>query len=242
MGFPTSEVISAGTRVRLKSITGTGNTPTQYTLTVDNSASPVAQGSTTIPLVADVAVFIQHDEILDFGGTLVTVNLPDTSGLNDVIEVTTGTPVNVPVLATSAAIPDATAATTYALRDLLGITDASPSEQPQTVDTTDMRSGFGQKQAVVGVNRTISVNGFKITGDRAMYEVVMPYLTSDTTIRNLVWCEQTLANGDKRSGPARITDASGTNQVRNPMGYALTFTFQGNLFNFTNGDTALFTP
>lgn len=236
MGFPSKEVVSAGTEVKVAVISGTGNTPTLYTVTMEAAA---LLGATSISVSADTAFYLQHDMELMFGAVRAKVNIPDAAGLADGILVGT-TPTTVPVVALLAPIADAATATTYELFQLLGITDASPQEQPQSEDTTDMKSGFGQKQTIVGINRTIQVNGIRIVGDRAMYEVIMPFLTDDDEVQKLIWVELKTSNGDLRKGPCRITDGSGQNQVRTSMKYNLTFTFQGNLFQFTSGDAALF--
>lgn len=236
MGFPLSKTVSAGTILRIGNIPAGGNTPTQYTIT---AAANITLNATTASLSANVAVTLQHEDVLNFGGTKIQINIADGAGLTDSIEIGT-TSTSVPIKPAPAAVTSAATATTYALRQVLGITDAAPSLQPQTVDTTDMKSGFGQSNVVVGVNRSIACSGFRVVGDRAMYEIIMPYLTNDTTIRDLLWAELVLPNGDTHSGPCRITDGGAQNQVRNPLQYNFTLTFEGNTYNYVAGDAALF--
>lgn len=236
MGFPLQKTVSAGTIVRMGRIVS-GNLPEVYTIT----ATAAAVNATSISLQANKAVYLQHEEVLDFGGVKVEIDIPDSStGLSDGILVgTSATVVPCKPLVAAVTASDLTA-TTFALRQLLGIDDASPSEQPQSVDTTDMKSGFGVSNVIVGVNRQVTVSGFKVQGDRAMFEIVMPYLTTDDKIRELLYVEHILPNGDTRKGACRITDGGGQNQVRNPLKYNLTLMFEGNSFQFIDGDTALF--
>jgi hypothetical protein len=236
MGFPLKKTVSAGTILKIGNIPAGGNTPTQYTITV---GTQIAANAVTASLTANASVTLQHEDVLTFGGTKITINIPDGSGLTDSITIGT-TATSVPIKAAPAQVAANATALIYELRQVLGITDAAPSLQPQTVDTTDMKSGFGQSNVVVGVNRTIQCSGFRVEGDRAMYEVVMPYLTNDLTIRELLWAELTLPNGDFHAGPCRITDGGAQNQVRNPLQYNFTLTFEGNAYTYVAGDAALF--
>ena len=240
MAFPINKVVSAGTLLKIGRIAGTGNTPKTYTLTATAAA---AIGATSITVSSPLAVFIQHEDLLSFGTTNpseAVLDVPDAEGLADGIQIPANTPTVLPVRPLAQAIVASATAQTYALRQLLGITTASPTEQPQTTDTTDMKSGFGQSNTVVGVNRMVSAQGFRVPGDRAMYEIVEPFLTNDDRIRELLWAELYLPNGDTRKGPVRITNSSGTNQVRNPLQYSVDLTFQGNLFQFVAGDKKIF--
>lgn len=237
MGFPIQKTVSAGTRVRVQRISGSGNAPKAYTLTASTAG---VIGDTHLSLTASEEVFIQHDDILLFGTQKVRVNIPDTAGLADGITIDT-TATSVPILPLTAAVTLNATAQTYAMRELLGITDASPPMQISTVDASDMRSGFGMANVVVGVDRSVSVNGQRVVGDRAMYEIIMPYLTDDTRIRELLYAEAYLSNGDYLAGPCRITNTGAQNQIRNLLTYSLTLTFQGSdTFRYTAGDAALF--
>ena len=128
----------------------------------------------------------------------------------------------------------------FAFREVLGITELSPSPSLQTVDTTDMRSGFGNSLLPVGVDRSVTINGQKVSGDRAFYEIINPYLHNDTTIRQFLYARATLANGDIAEGIGRLTTSSMSNAVRNVFSYNLSFNFEGNNYQFTDGDTNLF--
>jgi hypothetical protein len=245
MGFPLQKIASAGSRIRMARI-ASGTRPTEYNFTVVEAA---AANDTSVKLKATAAgdvVKIQHDEILVVGNgataVKIIVNLPDGAGLTDAIEITAAAGgVTVPCLKLSGALTANAAIKTYALRELLGVTDCSPPIQPQTVDTTDMRSGFGSSTLVVGANKTLTVTGQRVVGDRCMFEIVMPYLTQDERMRELLYVEAMLPNGDLYRGPARITDSGAQNQVRQALGYNLTMTFEGNITDFfTSGDAALF--
>lgn len=236
MGFPTEKIINFGTSVKLALI-NSGNTPVLHTITAEAAA---IVGATTVSLSAETPVFLQHDTVLVFGSTRVRIQVPDSSSaLSDGILIGS-TATDVPCAPLTAALVDNATATTYQLYSLLGVTTASPTEQPQTEDTTNMQSGFGQEMEVVGMNRSISVNGIGVRGDRCVFEVLNPLLRTDTNARKNVWCEMVDSNGNVRRGLAKITDASGEGQVRATAKYSLTITFLGNNFQYTAGDAALF--
>ena len=237
MGFPSDKVVANGARLFLQLIPAGGSAPDSYVITATAAA---AIGATSIQLQSDEDVFLSHEEELKFPGGTAIVNLPELSTLNDVIQVPAGSAVAVPVQPLTGAIASGATANTYAMLQLLGITDCSPPMAVQVVDTTDMRSGFGQSQVAVGVDRTVQVTGYHVSGDRCKAEILYPYLTDNQTIRQLLYVVLEMPNGDRFEGTARVTDSGATAQVRNVLGYNFTFGFEGETFQFTNGDAGIF--
>lgn len=217
-----SAVVGNGTKVQFANVPAGATTPTAHAITVTANAT---QGATSISLTANPSgVVLQHDTPIYFNnGVIAYVN----TATADTITVSTATAV--PVRPLSAAVATTNTATAYALRRLNGIRTAGVPIAPQPEDIFTMDDGFGIVQQVVGVERTINIDGIRKTGDRCMYEIIIPYLTSDTTIRNFLWADLLYPNGDRFYGLVRITGGNGfaNAAVRQSMTYQMTMSFQG---------------
>jgi hypothetical protein len=227
MPFPANPVVANGARLLIAQVPDGEVTPPPSVISVEAAALANAQ---TVSLSADVSITLPDDYILQFSPTK-SARIRLASG--DTVTIGT-TASNVAVFPLATALADTDTVTAYPYRELLGITDLSPPMQPQTVDSTDMRSGFGQSNVVVGVNRTLTVTGNRILGDRCHAEIIMPYLTDDVEIQKFLYAKAFLANGDVMEGLVRITDGGATGQVRTLQTYNYTLTFQGNAFSYSN--------
>lgn len=227
MPFPSNPVVANGARLLIAKVDEGDVTPPPSVISVEAAA---LANATSVSLSADVAVVLPDDFILQFSPTKVArIRLASSDTVSIGTSATTVATFPLPV-----ALTDTDTVTVYPYRELLGITDLSPPMQPQTVDSTDMRSGFGQSNVVVGVNRTLNVTGNRILGDRCHAEIIMPYLTDDVEIQKFLYAQARLANGDVMEGLVRITDGGATGQVRTLQTYNYTLTFQGNAFDYSN--------
>lgn len=219
-----SAVVGNGTKVQFANVPAGLTTPTAYTLTC---AAGAAAGAVSIAVTANTTgLSVQHDTPLYFSnGTIAYVN---TAGPSDLLAIGT-TSTTVPIRPLVGTIATNGTATAYALRRLNGIRTAGVPIAPQPEDIFTMDDGFGIVQQVVGVERTINLDGIRKTGDRCMYEIIIPYLTSDTTIRNFLWADLLYPNGDRFFGLVRITGGNGfaNAAVRQSMTYQMTMSFQG---------------
>lgn len=218
-----SAVVGNGTKVGFASVAAGAVKPTEYTLT---AAVLVAANATSVSLTASATgLSVQHDTPLYFpNGTIAYVNTAST----DLLAIgTSATTVPIKPLVGNIAANATTKA--YALRRLNGLKTAGVPIAPQPEDIFTMDDGFGIVQQVVGVERTVSLEGIRKTGDRCMFEIIIPYLTSDTTIRNFLWIDVLCPNNDHFSGLVRITGGNGfaNASVRQSMTYQMTCSFQG---------------
>lgn len=169
------------------------------------------------------------------------INLPQTSTLNDVVRLgTAATAVEVTPIKYGI---DANATTiSYALRTLLGLSDASPTEAPQTVDATDHESALEglQKTVTTIYSKTVTANGNRIENDRFFTDVAIPIFNDRDNIGRSVWIEVNSSDGSFRTGIAQITDSSATDTVQQLEGYNFTFTFIAD-YDYVSGDDVLYT-
>lgn len=168
------------------------------------------------------------------------VDIPQGQGLNDIVRLTT-TAAAVPVTPIPADIPINAAALTYGLLELIGLTDVSPTEAPQTQDGTDHKRALKGLQVTISTvtSKTVTITGNKLKNDRCLATVVMPILNDPDLQGFSVWAELISSDGDFRSGIAQITDASAGDTATNLKTFNVTLTFNDD-FTYISGDTALF--
>lgn len=249
MPFPSDNQVGNNSYVEFASVPSGSLVPVEYTLTATAGA---AVDATSISVTADTEFVLRHGAKLVFsGGATATVSIPSNAasppatGLRDAVTVsTTATTIQVEKL--TEAIASAETAETYAYRILLGTTEVSPSQNLGSVDASDTLSGFGARSVVTSADRTLSINGNKISNDRCFEEILDPYLNQDESIQGLLYARAVLANGDTYEGPARLSSASGSNQNRALRTYTMEVTFQGEsgtipgTYQYTSGSAAAF--
>lgn len=134
-------------------------TPSVKTITVDNAASPVVIDSEVIPVTSDVAVRLFRGDVLKFGPTLVVITA--TTLIDG-----TATPTNLPVLSTSAEIPDTTTAITYALVPYLSLQDGGDLENTGTEAVARNKTqGLYPAKRTTERDGTINVSGALYVSD-----------------------------------------------------------------------------
>lgn len=250
MPHPSDNQVGNNTIIELAPVADNSLIPIEYTLTAANAA---AVDATSISVTADAEFVLRHGAQLTFsGGAKATVAIPSNAasppatGLRDAITVST-TATSIPVAALTESIASAETSETYAYRLLLGATEVSPSQNLQSVEASDVNSGFGARTVVVSADRVVSVTGNRIENDRCMFEIIDPYLNQDDFIQDLLYVRVITANGDTYEGPARLSSASSQNPNRALRTYNFEITFQGEsgnipgTYQFTAGDVAAFT-
>lgn len=249
MPFPSDNQVGNNSIVEFASVASGSLIPTEYTITATSAASV---GATSISVTADAEFIIRHGATLVFsGGAKATVAIPSNSASPPATSIRDGVTIGtsattVPITALTTAIANAETTETYPYRILLGPTEISPSQNLQSVDASDVLSGFGARSVVTAADRTLSITGNKVTNDRCFYEILDPYLNQDDSIQGLLYVRAILANGDTYEGPARLSSASSSNPNRNLRTYNMEVTFQGEsgtiagTYQFTPGDAAVF--
>lgn len=231
LGF--ANILSNGTLVHVANVPAGLTTPTPYAITVTAAAT---SGATSISISAGTAgLKLQHGSPIYFDNGVVAIVNVTTAGQDLITIGTTATSVTVRPL--SASLATTNVATAYNLRRLFGVKNASIPMSPESEDTRAMEDGIGVSQGITGVNRQITISGQTKTGDRAINEVLRPYLTSDTNIRGFIWADVLFPNGARAFGLVRMTGGNGflNAQVSQHMTYDMQFTFQGDTgFNYTN--------
>jgi hypothetical protein len=241
VGF--ANILSNGTLVHLAAVPAGLTTPTPYTLTVAASASA---GATSISVTSSATgLSLQHGSpiYLSDGTTSVIAYVNNTTSGDDLTAVGTSA-TTVPVRPLSGALTTSHTAVAYNLRRLFGVKNASVPMSPESEDTRAMEDGIGVSQGITGVNRQATFSGQTKTGDRAIHEILRPYLTSDTNIRGFLWVDVLFPHGAHASGLVRMTGGNGflNAQVSQHLTYDMQFTFQGdNGFFYENPtEAALF--
>lgn len=175
--------------------------------------------------------------------TDVIIDLPNVSGLNESIEISESANTTIPVLPITAPLDSGAVAQTYALVEMLGISDASPVDAPQTTDATDHLSALSgnQKNVATVVNATLTISGFRIKNDRAQSQVLMESLNDSERQASRLWVEAYSSDGDFRSGTATITDSSNTDTATNLAQFNRTLTFVDD-YTWISGDNAVYIP
>lgn len=140
------------------------------------------------------------------------------AGSTQFVDIST-TAVSVPVTGAEYAIADeGESLDTYLFRQLLGITEITPTPGVETTEvdnmlfTTELPSSFTFE---------IGVSGQKVLGDSCRREVLMPRALNQVTNKNMFALYESL-DGDLYQGPASITDGSVTSAKGDPEEYEFT--------------------
>jgi Phage tail tube protein len=219
--YPSEVILTEGTKLDLGWLIQGTRVPVTYTLTVDSTSSDSAELTSNID-----NLLLQAGTKLDFNGEVVTV------AADVVVDQTIATIVQ---FSKPFITPIAVGATaeTKALMTVLGLKEASPQGQTQTVDVSNFLSGFGQENVVTGVNRTLTCSGFVIKGDRATDRIIKQLILNDEKARREVYAELNLPSGERYEGAAKIENYNTTTNVRNVQEFSFSLMFQGASFVHT---------
>lgn len=195
--------------------------PTGGLATTDTASyTPTANAlNNTEITVAATSTFIDAGEILSFGGTLVTITKSAAVGA-----------LNLFCRALSGAVTGS--ASTKGLVALVGATDASPSSQPKTTDTSNYLSGVGDEMAIVGVSRTLNVTFNEIEGDLGGI-IIKAMLFTDQYYDREIYAIVQRPNGEIYEGAAIVTQGQGQAPVREKVTRTANFQFEGASFIYT---------
>ncbi|MBD3882177.1 hypothetical protein IFO70_10440 [Phormidium tenue FACHB-886] len=229
--YNSKTILTAGTKLFVAKLAENQRKPVEYTVT-NTAAATIGADELTLDvtggdLAAGKSLFLAAGLELTYGTTLVEVAL-------DTI-VPFGTATAVPVEPVKAAVPASTASQTYAMLPLLGVTEANPGNESQTEDITNFLSGFGQEMNVTGINRNFQVGGFKIKGDRAMDNIVIPLSANDERAGEEIYALLQLESGDKFRGAAKVSSLNFANGVRASVKYSFQLMIQGTSYKYENG-------
>jgi Phage tail tube protein len=226
--YPSEVILTEGTKLDLGWLQTGTRVPVTYALSVVSTATA---GSTQVSLqsvsFSPSNILIQAGTVLPFvTGTIVVAQ--------DVIftqaETSTLVSISKPL---SAPLSASDLAQTKALLTVLGLKEASPQGQTQTVDVSNFLSGFGQENVVTGVNRTLTCSGFVIKGDRATDRIIKQLILNDEKARREVYAELNLPSGERYEGAAKIENYNTTTNVRNVQEFSFSLMFQGASFVHT---------
>lgn len=111
----------------------------------------------------------------------------------------------------------ATATFVSGLLPLFGIQDLSASDQPTSVDTTNLQSGIGMESAQVRADHTFEVSGIQIINDQCLNTIVKPLAKSEAIFGREVYAVVTYPDGERIAGAAKMTaysESGNQNEVR----------------------------
>jgi Phage tail tube protein len=229
--YPSEVILTEGTKLDLGWLIQGTRVPVVYTLTVGTAA---VAGDTQLLITSNVDnVLIQAGTKLVYGSETIVANA------DALIDQTVPTPLllNKPLVG---AIAAAATTTTKALLTVLGLKEASPQGQTQTVDVSNFLSGFGQENVVTGINRTLTCSGFVIKGDRATDRIIKQLILNDEKARREVYAELNLPSGERYEGAAKIENYNTTTNVRNVQEFSFSLMFQG--ASFAHTPATIYTP
>lgn len=130
------------------------------------------------------------------------------------------TSVSVPVTGVDYAMADnAESLDTYLFRQLLGITEITPTPG---VETTEVSNMLFTTELPSDFTFEIGVSGQKVLGDSARREVVMPRALNQVDNKGMYAVYESL-DGDVYEGPANLTDGDGTSAKGDVEEYSFTF-------------------
>jgi hypothetical protein len=233
--YPSEVILTEGTKLDIGWLQPGTRIPAEYTL---QNAGVNALGSTQISLKTTGGdpnnLLIQAGTVLSFtaGATVIVAQ--------DVIFPQSNIPTLVSIQKPLSHNINADFAVTKALLTVVGLKEASPQGQTQTVDVSNFLSGFGQENVVTGVNRTLTCSGFVIKGDRATDRIIKQLILNDEKARREIYAELTLPSGERYEGAAKIENYNTTTNVRNVQEFSFSLMFQGASFKHTPATT--YTP
>lgn len=224
-----TQVISLATySLEIGDIPDTQN-PTTVTIINDGYAdegatfikfTPPATGSISIP--SGAALVFSY---LDLGVSYIQTVIIDQ---NVYIDGSTLDPdLYVRVAPLSEPLQDGAIATTVnGLLPLFGIQGFDLQSQETTVDTTNTQSGSGMESAMVRFNRSISVSGIQLEGDRLIETVIKPRVFSPWGGDKELFAIATYPDGSKYQGAAKILNFNMSGNQNEVMRYEFTLQFQ----------------
>lgn len=118
------------------------------------------------------------------------------------------------------------AVTVNGLLPLFGIQGFDLQSQETSVDVTNSQSGSGMESAMVRFNRSISVSGIQLEGDRLVETVIKPRVFSPWGGDKELYAIATYPDGSKYEGSAKILNFNSTGNQNEVMRYEFTLQFQ----------------
>jgi hypothetical protein len=186
------------------------------------NAGSLAIGSMYVPVNALV------DQI-DAGATLTFTG-------NNTVTVTDYCPAGstvLEVLPTTVALTAGNTATYLALLNLSGATNATPSPQPKTVDTTTYLSGIGKEMVVTQVSATLKVEYNLQVGDKGG-DVISSIMLTPAKYNREIFAQISRPSDGIYQGAAIVTQSSDTAPVQDIAKRSVDMQFQGVSFSFTS--------
>jgi hypothetical protein len=120
----------------------------------------------------------------------------------------------------------AIAVTTNGLLPLFGIQSFDLQSQETSVDTTNTQSGSGMESTMVRFNRSISVSGVQMEGDRLIELILKPRVFSQWGGDKELYAIATYPDGSKYEGPAKVLNFNMAGNQNEVMRYEFTLQFQ----------------
>jgi hypothetical protein len=184
------------------------------------AAGGLGIGSMVIP-VAALTAEIDAGAILTFGAVRATVTDYCPAGSTALED-----------LPLTAAITANTAATYQALLNLAGATNATPSPQPKTVDTTTYLSGIGKEMVVTQIAATLKLEYNLQVGDRGG-EIITQVMLNPANYNREIFAEIVRPGDGTYKGAAIATQSSDTAPVQDIAKRSVDMQFQGVSFSYT---------
>lgn len=132
----------------------------------------------------------------------------------------------------TAAVANNTSATTRALFEVVGATDASPQSSPNAVDAADYQSGAGAEMAPISTNRTLNFAFNRKLGSRGA-AILMYMLYDDAYFDREVYAFIRRASGETFEGAAVATSGDGSAAKQSLITQNCNLQFQGSSFIWT---------
>jgi len=190
--------------------------------TANFAASAIANtASANLIQVTPTPVYLDIGEVLDFGGVIAILSQPAPAGSTQLL-----------VLPLAVALTTGAEAITIALVNVVGATNATPSSNPKTSDSTTYLSGSGVSMAIVGSNRTLNLSFNHIEGDMGG-AILMAILYNEQFLGREVWAEVVRDNGETYRGRATLTTGNQTAPTQEKVTQEANMQFQGDSFEFT---------
>jgi hypothetical protein len=191
-------------------------------------ATVLTEGSQWIPVdPLPVSLFPGEKLIFDAGGAN---NGPITAIVSDYVPAGAIAVQTQPT--TGGALTDADTASTYATIYFAGVTDASPSSAPKTVNTENFLSGAGAEMVTTGTNRTLSFTVQRVANDPGS-DLLFRVLFDDALYNREVYAIVERDGGEKFEGAAIFTNGSVTSPVQDLVTVQADLQFQGSSFTYT---------
>lgn len=224
INYPSAVVITEGVKLDIGWLAQGSRIPTDYTIETD-AAAVVGDDQISVTSSTDDLLLQAGSRLLFGTQTLVVAN-------DVVVDSATPTILDLRDPLTAAIAANATAQT-KALLTVLGLTEASPNNESQTVDATNFLSGFGQEMVVTGLNRTIQCSGNVIVGCRATDRIIKQIAMNDERARREIWAELIMPSGEKFEGASIFQSYNTTVGIRDIQKFSFQVVFQGSSYKHT---------